>query len=169
MLKALLLLAGVVAAVYVGLVRSRGWHVDHYEPPARRAHFFVCIAVAIVLASATVYLLRDAILCPSGTVYSDVVIVPAQAGKKGVGIECLASSGTPAKGSTFTGVLAWFGMLVVGFAGSSAIWRRFGPPAPPALPSEEPSLEPPTDKRDKRRERKREQHARSRRGTRNSA
>ena len=160
MLRSLLLFAGFVVVVYVGLVRHRGWHVEHYEPHARRAHFLVCVLLALVAASATVYLLRDPIVCPPGTAYSD--LVPAQTRKAGIAVECRASDGTPVKGSTFSGLFAWLDALVLVFVGTSAVWRRFGPPPPPPAPPEAPRLDPPTDRRERRRQRKREQRDRDR-------
>ena len=160
MLGSLLLFAAFVAVVYVGLVRHRGWHVAHYEPSTRRAHFLVCVLLALVAASATVYLLRDPLLCPAGTTYSD--LVPAQTRKAGIAVECRASDGTPSKGSTFAGLFAWLDLLVLVFVGSSAVWRKLGPPPPPPPPPETPRLDPPTDRRERRRQRNREKRERDR-------
>lgn len=163
MLKTLLLLVGFVAVAYVALVRNRGWHVGHYTPAARRAHFIVCIGLAVALASATVYLLRDAIVCPHGATYRDAVSTKTRAGKWGVAIECRVENGIVIRGSTFSGVIAWLGVLVLGFAGSSALWRRFGPPASPEPAPEPPQLAAPTDRRERRQQRKREQRDEARR------
>lgn len=166
MLKALLLFVGFVALVYVTLVRNRAWHIDHYEPAARRVHFTVCLGLAVVLASATSYLLRDEILCARGERYRELVRTETQTGKGGLGIECRTEDDTPTRGSVFSGVIAWLGVAVLGFAGASAIGRRFGPPAPPPPAPEAPRLDPPTDKRDRRRQRNRDRRDQARRHTR---
>lgn len=161
-LKSLLLFVGFVALAYVALVRNRAWHVDHYERSLRREHFGVCVGLALLLASFASYLLRDAIVCPAGTEYGDIVSIKTQTGKGGIGIECRDETRTPVRGSMFAGVFAWLAMTVAVFAGASAIWRRFGPPAPVPAPAEAPRLDAPTDKRDRRRQRKRDQRDRDR-------
>lgn len=159
MLKSLLLLTAFIAIAYVTLVRDRAWHVEHYERSLRREYFGVCIGLALLLASVASYLFRDAIVCPSGTDYHDLVSVKTQTGKGGLGIECRDDAGTSSSGSVFASVFAWLAMVVAVFAGTSAIWRRFGPPPPPPAPAEVPRLDAPTDKRDRRRQRKREKRA----------
>jgi hypothetical protein len=161
-LKSLLLFVGFIALAYVALVRDRAWHVGHYERMLRREYFGVCAGLALVLATVATYLLRDAIVCPSGTAYHDLVSIKTQTGKGGLGIECRDDAGESAAGSVFAGVVAWLFVLVGVFAGSAAIWRRFGPPAPPPspAPTEAPRFEPPTDKRERRRPRNREKQRR---------
>lgn len=163
MLKTLVLLVGFVAVAYVALVRNRGWHVDHYAPAARRAHFIVCLGLAVALASAAVYLLRDPIVCPRGATYRDAVSTKTRAGKWGLAIECRTDNGVAIRGSTFSGVIAWLGVLVLGFAGSSAVWRRLGPPALPEAPPEPLPLGAPTDRRERRQQRKRDEREEARR------
>jgi hypothetical protein len=161
-LKSLLLFVGLIALAYVALVRDRAWHVDHYERSLRREYFGVCVGLALVLSSVASYLFRDAILCPSGTDYFDLVSVKTKTGKGGLGIECRDEAGESAAGSVFSGVVAWLAMTVGVFAASSAIWRKLGPPAPPptAAPTEAPRFEPPTDKRERRRQRNRDKRKR---------
>jgi hypothetical protein len=161
--KTLLLLGALVAIAYLALVRSRGWHVEHYEPPARRAHFTVCLVLAVLVASIVSYVVRDEVLCPAGSTYHDVVRAETQTGKMGIGIVCLGGDGAPARGSVFACVCAWLAMSIGMFALASAVWRRFGPAAPPASPAEPgPSVQPPRDKRDRRRERNRARRDRDR-------
>ncbi|HSK00049.1 MAG TPA: hypothetical protein VK932_02365 [Kofleriaceae bacterium] len=156
--KSLLVLAGFLAAVYFGLIRSRGWHADHLPRRARRAHFMVCLAAAMVAAAAAVYLLRDELLCPAGYADPDPQHARMSSGKGGIKIVCFSGDGDTADGSVFAGLFALLGVAVLAFAGSSAIWRSFGPPAPPpAAPSPDLSGAP-SDRRERRRERKRAQH-----------
>lgn len=158
-----MLFGALVAIGYVGLVRFRGWHVAHFAPSARRAHFTFCLVLAALVASIVSYLVRDEVLCPAGSTYHDVIGTETQTGKAGIGIECLAGDGTPVRGSVFAGVCAWLGLSILVFASSSAIRRSFGPPAPAAPPAEPaPRYEPPSDKRDRRRERNRTRRDRDR-------
>jgi hypothetical protein len=160
LLKSLLLFVVFVASVYFTLVRSRAWHVAHYSSFARREYFGVCLGLALVLASVTSYMLRDEIVCPAGSSYNDIIRTETQTGKGGIGIDCRTEAGDPTSGSVFAGLIAWLGIVVLVFAGSSAVWRRLGPPAPPEPaepPSETPRLAAPTDRRDRRKQRKRDQ------------
>jgi hypothetical protein len=156
--RSLLALAGLLAAVYFGLIRHRGWRAAHLPSRARRAHFMVCIAAAIVAAAAAVYLLRDELLCPAGYADPDPQHARMSSGKGGIKIVCRSGAGHAADGSVFPGLFALLGTAALAFAGASAIWRAFGPPAPPpGAPSPDPSGGP-SDKRERRRERKRAQH-----------
>jgi hypothetical protein len=162
-LKSLVLFAALVAIAYVALVRHRGWHVEHYAPAARRAHFTFCLVVAVLVATIVSYLLRDEVLCPAGSTYHDVVRAETQTGKMGIGIVCLGENGAAVTGSAFAGLCAWLAMTLGVFAIASAIWRHFGPPAPPATAAEPaPSFDPPSDKRERRRERNRARRDRDR-------
>ncbi|NVB80281.1 MAG: hypothetical protein HOV81_17945 [Kofleriaceae bacterium] len=163
MLKTLLLFGVLVAVAYVVFVRHRGWHVEHYAPHARRAHFTVCLVLAVLVASIVSYLVRDEVLCPAGSTYHDVVSTKTQTGKGGIGIECVGEAGAPVSGSVFAGLCAWLAMSIGVFATVSAIWRRLGPPAPPEPPAEPAAqLEVPRDKRERRRERNRARRDRGR-------
>lgn len=163
MIKTLVLLVVLVAVGYLALIRHRGWHVDHYAPAARRAYFTVSLLVGLLVASAITYLLRDEILCPGGAAYHDVIRAETQTGKMGIGIVCLADDGTSSRGFVFVGLCAWLATAIGGFALSSVIWRRLGPPAPPDASAEPaPPFTALTDKQDRRRQRKREQRDRDR-------
>jgi hypothetical protein len=156
--KSLLALAGFLAAVYFGLIRHRGWHAGHLPSRARRAHFAICLAAAMVVAGAAVYLLRDELLCPAGHADPDPQHARMSSGKGGIKIACRSAAGHAADGSVIPGLFALLGTAVLAFAGTSAIWRAFGPPAPPpAAPSPDPTGAP-SDRRERRRERKRAQH-----------
>lgn len=162
--KALLFLVGLVAALAV-LFRFRGWHVEHYPRGARRAHFVVCAALAVIAGSAVVYMLQDTILCPSGYANADPVR-NTENRKGGIKLICRDDDGVTADGSVFSGVFAWLGVFAWTFAGASAVWRGFGPMAPPrpAGPSIEPVLGTPTDRKEARRERNRAKRDAERRG-----
>lgn len=165
-MKPLLLFVGFAAAIAV-LFRFRGWHVDHYEPAERRAHFLWCLAIALVAASATVYVAQNAILCPPG--YSNANPVEnTESRKGGIKLVCRADDGMPADGSVFSGVFAWLGILAWTFAGTSAVWRAFGPKAPPRplQSTSEPEYVAPTDRKDRRRARNRAKQDAQRRGRR---
>lgn len=167
-MKALLFFAGLVAALAV-LFRFRGWHVDHYPRGARRAHFVVCAAFAVIAASASVYLVRDTILCPSGYANADPVRNTKNR-KGGIKLICRDDDGNAADGSLFSGVFAWLGVFAWTFAGASAVWRAFGPPAPPipAQPVNVPVPGTPTDRKERRKERNRAKRDAERRGGRRS-
>jgi hypothetical protein len=157
-LKSLLLFVGCAAAVYLGLVRNRRWRVRHLARRARTAHFVVCLALAGGAAGVTALLLQDEILCPAGYGEPDVQQTRTSSGKGGFKVVCRSGDGHGLDGSLLAGLFALAGVAVIAFAGASAIWRRFGPPAPPEpAPSTLPLLAP-TDRRDRRRERKRAQH-----------
>lgn len=134
-MKAFLLLQLVVTAIIV-LVRFRGWHVSHYPRTARRAHFIVCIGFALVTASVTVYVLQDAILCPSGYTTADLVRDPEMSQRRGrsrsrgMTLICRDGEGETADGSIFAGTFAWLAAFGWAFIGSSAAWRTFGSKAP---------------------------------------
>jgi hypothetical protein len=154
LLKSLLLFVGFAAAIYLGLIRNRRWLVAHFSRRARTAHFAVCLAVAGAAAAATVHQLGDELLCPAGYADPDLDRTRTTSGKTGLKIVCRSADGHIGNGSVAAGLFALLGVAVLAFAGASAIWRRFGPPAPPA-----PMLaaDAPTDKRERRRERKRAQ------------
>ena len=130
MLKTLVLFVVLVAVAYVALIRHRGWHVDHYAPPARRAHFLGCLLLAFAVASVTIYVARDPVLCPGGATYHEVIRTETATGKGGIGIRCVAGDATVVKGSVFAGICAWLALAIATFASASWIWRRFGPRAP---------------------------------------
>jgi len=171
--KAFLLLQLVVTAIVV-LVRFRGWQVAHYPRAARRAHFVVCIGLALVAASATVYQLQDAILCPSGYATADLVRDPVESQRRGrsrsrgMMLICRDDDGDTADGSIFAGVFAWLALVSWTFIGSSAVWRTFGPKAPPrpAKSPTEPGPGTPTDRKDRRKERNLAKRDAERRGDR---
>lgn len=161
LLKSLLVFAGFVAAVYIGLIRYRGWHARHYAPRARRTHFAVCLATGAVFGLGTVVVLRDQIACPAGHGSPDLQSTKTTSGKSGVKLVCFDAAGHPQDGSVFAGLFALLGAAVIGFAGSSAIWRSFGPPAPLAPAGPAPGavdFGAPTDRRERRKERKRAEH-----------
>ncbi len=156
--KSLLLFAGFAAAVYLGLIRNRRWLAGHLPPRARAAHFAVCLAIAAGAAFAAVHLLQDQILCPAGYADPDLEHARMSSGKGGIKIVCHAGDGHDTDGSVLAGLLALLGVAALVFAGASAVWRSFGPPAPAEPRPPAGGSDAPTDKRERRRERKRAQH-----------
>ena len=117
--------------------------------------------IAAVTGLGTVVVLRDEITCPAGYSYPDLRSTKTSSGKGGVKLVCRDAEGHEQDGSVFAGLFALLGAAVIGFAGSSAIWRSFGPRAPLAPPvpaAGSADLETPTDRRERRKERKRAEH-----------
>ena len=158
-LKTLLLFLGLAAAVYVCLIRDRGWRAAHFSRRARTAYFAICISIAGGAAGALALELEDEIQCPAGYGEPELRAARLSTGKGGSKVRCHDGEGHTKDGSWFAGLFAVLGMAVLAFAGASAVWRMFGPPTPPAEPTL-PVPGAPTDKRERRRERKREDHRR---------
>jgi hypothetical protein len=155
--RSLPLLVGSAAAIYLFLIRDRRWRVAHYASRARAVHLGVCLVLAAAAAGTLVYTLDDELACPRG--YGDPDLTPTRSGSKGaVKIVCRSEDGHVVDGSLFALLFALLGAGALVFAGTSAILRGFGPPAPPPRPGQAPGVDAPTDKRDRRRERKRAAH-----------
>jgi hypothetical protein len=112
----------------------------------------------MVAACAAVYLLRDELLCPAGHADPDPQHARMSSGKGGIKIVCRSGDGHAADGSVFAGLFALLGVAALAFAGTSAISRSLGPPAPPPAASSPDGSGAPSDKRARRRERKQAQH-----------
>jgi hypothetical protein len=157
--KTLPLFLGCAAAVYFGLIRDRGWRVEHFSSRARTAHHAICLTLAVVVACLLIDRFQDEILCPRGHGDPEWRATSAGGGKRGNKIVC-HDDGHTADGSFFAGLFAFVGSGALVFASISAVVRSFGPPAPPAPKPPPPPLGSgtPTDRRERRRSRKREQH-----------
>jgi hypothetical protein len=155
LLRALPLLVGCAAAIYLCLIRDRRWRVAHYAPRGRSAHFWVCFLFAAAVAGTAVFALLDEIACPGDRGTAD--LMSARSGRKGaVRVICRAEDGRSTDGSFFAPIFALLGAGALAFAGASAVLRRFGPPAPPDPPLA--TIAAPRDRREHRRERKQAEH-----------
>jgi hypothetical protein len=158
-LRSLPLFVSCAAVVYLCLIRDRRWRVAHYTKPHRATHLWICVALGIAVACATVYPLADVIACPGDRGVAE--LAPTRpGGKSGIRVACRSEDDRVTDGSFFAPLFALLGVGVLVFAGASALLRSFGPPAPPVRPATTPALDVPQDRRERRRERKRDAHQR---------